>query len=197
VTDLSGLIEVDDNPKDPNIKRLPIVLNKVERIINDTILEVHRAYRNKPVEGIEAVYKALGETPGPLPYSRIETMLMKQLGKNESYRIPFEASRFKDVQFRRMKAPVNFAEIPAAFQVKDNNLAAVVIGATKAAMSSSVIQIDRDIPIGIDKLGHFFEEGYVYYKHFAKEPELADAFGKFTETDASVTLPLLEVDPIV
>jgi hypothetical protein len=185
-TDPTGLIEVDDNPNNAKIKALPNVLDKIEKIINDTIVEVHKQFPDKPEEGIKGVYEALGKLEG-LVNSKIETKLKAELQEGtERYTIPFDESRFNNVKFFVYKEgqQKDYNDIPAAFQAQERRLGAhnIYINQVKASFLAPVVNIGASkVPVGTDKFGHFFEEGYLYYKHFRNDPDLTCSFGLFTE----------------
>jgi hypothetical protein len=167
-TDPSGLLEVDDNPKNPKIAALRDVNVFMEYLINRAVVEAKRQYPTDPAKGVAAVYAALA-TDNVFQRTSFETGLQALLArpsdgdgppllkkKGQSYyQIPRGESRYGKVPVTPPPegTKVPFDQIPFAWQ---SSLAI-------ANTFTPVIKVSG-VPIGLDKWGHFFQQGYWLFK---------------------------------
>lgn len=181
--DPTGLIETDDNPNNPGIRALGNADKMLNAIVTKVVRAALRKYSDKKQMevGIEMVFTHLGKDfPGSGGLATmIEQQLKKDLKKDAKdkvqliYQVKGEDSRFSKVPLD-FNAPVHMFK--AKF-IRDLSL-------------SPVIKIDG-IPVGIDKIGHFFQQGYWYFKIFGKDQKQNQArrenYGLWLEGDPAYT----------
>jgi hypothetical protein len=187
--DPSGLLEVDDNPDDPHIKALVPVNAKIEDFVTKAVRAAFINYRDKPLKGIKAVFDALG-ADATVKETKLEAYLEKNLSakKKEIYLIPFEKSRYRKVPILS-KRPTGDDNVQ---MLQKTPLMFWHLGNAKEAMSPVVkIRVgNKEVPTGLDKWGHFFQQGFWYFEAFQKgytDKGIRDRFGLFLEGDPALT----------
>jgi uncharacterized protein RhaS with RHS repeats len=169
-TDPSGLLEVDDNPKNPNIAKLRDVNTLMEFIVNKAVLKGMTEFPDDPAKGVAAVYAALATED---VFQRIaferelqalldrgaerfgqRTDVLRKKGQSD-YAIPLKQSRYGKVPITPPKKgeTIPYDKVPYAWQDP----------LTAGFAFTPVVKVSG-VPIGLDKWGHFFQQGYWLFK---------------------------------
>src|SRR5581483_3181663 len=122
--------------------------------------------------------------------SAVELGISKELKASEFKTVTFASSRYKKVPFKNLKSISADNNIPVFFQL------GTLVGPLVANNYLAPVMNMKGVPVGTDKLGHFFEEGFIYFNYFGASQDetvvggknkISDAylsvFGEFLESD--------------